>query len=121
MADAIRAFTREDLKFAVPAVKITWTGLDSDDSGSPIQVVDYPDMTVVINGTFGAGGSCTLQGSMDNSNWYALTDPQGNAITKTSAGIELVTEAPHYIRPLVTAGDGTTSINVTLLCRRVAR
>jgi hypothetical protein len=98
----------------------TWTGLDSDDSGIPITIVDYTDQTVVVRGTFGSGGSVTMQGSMDGTNWYTLTDPQGNALTKTAAGIEMVVEAPLYIRPLVTAGDGTTSLTVELLCRRIA-
>lgn len=120
MADAIRAVTRTDIQSAVPAAVFAWTGLDLDDSGIAIQCVDYVDRTVAITGTFGAGGSVTLQGSNDNTNWFALTDPQGNAITKTAAALELVMEAPLYIRPLVTAGDGTTNLTVTLLCRRTS-
>jgi hypothetical protein len=118
MADAIRAVTRTDIKAAVPAAVFAWTGLDLDDSGIQIECVDYVDRTVAITGTFGVGGSVTLQGSNDGSNWFALTDMQANAITKTAAGMELVMEAPLYIRPLVTAGDGTTSLTVTLFCRR---
>jgi hypothetical protein len=121
MADAIRAVAREDIKSAVPACMFTWTGLDLDDSGIPIECVDYPDRTVTITGTFGVGGSLTMQGTNDDlpsSNWLPLTDPQGGAITKTSAAIELISEAPRFIRPLVTAGDGTTSLTVKILCRR---
>jgi hypothetical protein len=120
MADAIRAVSRTDIKSAIPAAVFTWTGLDSDDSGIAIECVDYTDRTVTVTGTFGVAGSVTLQGSNDNTNWFALTDPQGNAITKTSAGMELVVEAPVYIRPLVTGGDGTTSLTVTLFCRRTS-
>ena len=120
MADAIRAVARTDIRSAVPAAVFTWTTLDSDDSGIPIEVVDYTDRTVTVTGTFGAAGSVTLQGSNDGTNWFALTDPQGNAITKTAAGMELVVEAPVYIRPLVTAGDGTTSLTVKLFCKRTS-
>ena len=119
MADAIRAVTRTDLKSVIPACLMVWTTLDSDDSGAPIELVDYPDMTVAITGTFGAAGSITMQGSNDGTNWFALTDPQGNAITKTAAGMEIVVEAPRYVRPLVAGGDGTTSLTATLLCRRI--
>lgn len=121
MTDAIRALTRADMKTTVPAILIGWTGLDSDDSGSPAEVLDYPDKTVTITGTFGTGGSITMQGSNDNSNWFSLTDPQGNAITKTAAAMELISECPRYIRPLVTAGDGTTSLAVQVLCLRATR
>lgn len=120
MADAIRAVSRTDIRSAIPAAVFTWTGLDSDDSGSPIECVDYTDRTVAITGTFGSGGSVTLQGSNDGTTWFALTDPQGNAITKTAAAMELVIEAPVYIRPLVTAGDGTTSLTVKLFCKRTS-
>jgi hypothetical protein len=119
MADAVRAVSRVDMQSAIPAALFTWTGLDSDDSGIPISIIDYTDQTMTVFGTFGAGGSVTIQGSNNGSNWFTLTDPQGNALTKTAAAIELVVECPRYIRPLVTAGDGTTSLTVELLCRRV--
>lgn len=118
MADAIRAasITRDKA-----SALVVWTGLDADDSGEPVQLPDFPDKTVTIEGTFSVGGSCTLQGSNDGTNYYSLTDPQGNAITKTAAGIELVTENPKYIRPLVTAGDGSTAIEARLYCTRGIR
>jgi hypothetical protein len=118
MADFIRPVTRVDIKAAVPAALYTWTLLDLDDSGIPIECVDYVDRTVIITGTFGVAGSLTMQGSNDNTNWFPLTDMQANAITKTAAGMEMIVEAPVYIRPLVTAGDGTTSLTVKLFCRR---
>jgi hypothetical protein len=121
MADAIRAAAREDLKTGVPACLITWTLLDLDDSGAPVELVDYPDKTATITGTFGVGGSITLQGSNNNTDWFALTDGQGNAITKTASGMELIVENPRYVRPLVTAGDGSTNLTVQILCRRSVR
>ena len=45
-------------------------------------------------------------------------DPQGNAVTKTAAAAEAFEEAPLLIRPNVTAGDGTTSLTVKMVCRR---
>ena len=97
---------------------VTWTGLANGDDGSAYADVDFVDRTVQIQGTFGAGGSITIEGSNDGTTWFALTDPQGNAITKTAAGIEIVEEAPLYTRPRVTAGDGTTALTVVLLARR---
>jgi len=121
MADAIRAASRAEVPSAISACVITWAGLDSDDSGEPVELVDYPDRTLTITGTFGAGGSISLQGSNDGTNWFSITDPQGNAITKTAAAMELVVETPRYMRPIVTAGDGTTSLTVQLFCRRSVR
>lgn len=96
---------------------VTWTGLANGDTGAPVELTQLSDRSVQVLGTFGTGGSVTLQGSLDGSNWVALTDPQGNAITKTAAGLEAISEVVRYIRPSVTAGDGTTSLTVILLAQ----
>lgn len=93
---------------------ITWAGLANADSGSAGDLVGSPDKTVQVTGTFGAGGSVTLQGSNDGTNWETLSDPLGTALTFTAAGLKAVLENPLYIRPIVTAGDGTTDLAVTL-------
>jgi hypothetical protein len=76
--------------------------------------VEYSDRCFQVTGTFGTGGSCTIQGSNDGTNWASLADPQGNALTFTSQKIEQALELPRYVRPNVTAGDGTTNLTVTL-------
>src|SRR5690242_16906987 len=88
-----------------------WLAVANGDQGAPVDLAaaGITDATVTIEGTFCTGGSCTMQGSNDGSTWHSLTDPQGNAITKTAAGMESITELPFYIRPSVTAGDGSTA------------
>ena len=49
--------------------------------------------------------------------WATLTDPQGNALAVTGAKIEAIEEMVAGIRPNVTAGDGDTSLTVTLIVR----
>ncbi len=102
----------------INCVLITWTALANGDDGAPYEGADFVDRTVQFDGTFGAGGSVTLQGSNDGASWFPLTDPQGNAITKTGAGLEVIEEGPRYVRPIVTAGDGTTSLNCRIWARR---
>lgn len=98
--------------------RVTWLALANGDDGAPVIACDYQDRTVQVTGTFGTGGSVTIQGSNDGgTTWSTLTDPGGNALTFTAAGIELICELPYQIRPKVTAGDGTTAINVYLLMR----
>ena len=97
---------------------VIWTPLANGDQGTAFENPGQADRSIQISGTFGVGGSITIQGSNDGSNWVALTDPQGNAITKTAAAIEQVSEVTRYIRPSVTAGDGTTALTVTMLARR---
>jgi type 1 fimbria pilin len=90
----------------------SWTGLANGESGAALFLPAFSDRTVQISGTFGAGGSVTMQGSLDGTNWFTLTDPQGNNITKTAASLEAISEATPYIRPTITAGDGTTSLTI---------
>lgn len=97
---------------------IEWTGLLNGDTGESIQMPGSSDRSIQFSGTF-SGGTIILQGSNDGTNWETLTDLQGNAISKTASGIEMVVEVTRYIRPNVTAGDGSTSLTATLLLKRV--
>ena len=103
---------------ALNTILISWIGLLNGDNGTAWEGADFADRTAQVLGTFGAGGSINLEGSNDGTNWAPLTDPQGNAITKTAASIEYVSELPRFIRPNVTAGDGTTNLTLTVFGRR---
>ena|SRR3990167_7608547 len=102
----------------VPAVLVTWVALAIGDTGEPVSLLDYPDKTVTVEGTIG-GGTLTMQGSNDGTNYYSLTDPQGSAIALTAAGIKLITENPVWIRP--SASGGAPTFQVRILCRRSTR
>ena len=95
------------------------------DDGAPIEVSNLADKSVHIFGTFGSGGSVTIYGSNDpadlakvpgagGANWVVLTDPQGNALTKTALSIEQILENTLYMACKVTAGDGTTNLTVAI-------
>lgn len=119
MPDATYAITGRkpspDTGFAGDAALITWT-LTQGQSGESVQLAAYTDRTVQFAGTWG-GTSISLEGSMDGTTYTVLTDPQGNAITKTANAIEAVTEGTVYVRPKATGGDGTTSVKVMLLAK----
>lgn len=98
------------------AIEVLWSGLLNTDDGGPVEFYDLPEKTVQVTGTFGAGGTIAIEGSNDATNWFTLTDMQSTAISKTSAALEAIAECPRYIRPRVTAGDGTTNLVCRLLC-----
>jgi hypothetical protein len=99
------------------SVVVAWTGLTSGDDGDPVQFSQYTDKSVQVSGSFGAGGSVRLEGSNNGIDYAPLTDPQGNDINITSPKIKMASEATLYVRPRVTAGDGSTSLNVHLLIK----
>src|SRR3990167_9128956 len=116
MADAIRAYSEEvsgELGSDMPIGTriVTWEGLDSDDSGSPYACVSqYPDKVVQFLGTFDTT-TIVLEGTLDTGaspTYFTLTDPQGNAISKTAVGGEQILENVYKIRPRITAGGALT-------------
>lgn len=97
---------------------VTWTGLLNGDDGSAVELYGSTVRSMQITGTFGSGGTILIEGSNDGTNYATLTDPQGNAISKTAASIEAIEEVTRYIRPRVSAGDGTTTLVATLFFRK---
>ena len=104
--------------FLEKAHVITWEALANGDTGSPIEMPGSDIRSVQFDGTFGTGGTIVFEGSNDGTTYFTLTDPQGNAVSKTAAALEAIEERPRFIRPKVTAGDGTTSLNARVLLRR---
>lgn len=100
-------------------VTISWTLANGDD-GQPWDTQDFPDWSAQLLGTFGAGGTVVLEGSNQETPtvYSTLNDPQGNALSVTSAKIEQALELTRWVRPRVTAGDGTTAIQVHIWAGR---
>lgn len=96
------------------AVLVSWTLANGDD-GSPYKGFGIIDGSVQVQGTFGTGGSVQMEISNDGTNYQLMADPQGTDIVKTSADLETILDIiGRQIRPNCTAGDGTTSIVVTM-------
>lgn len=91
----------------------TMTTTNAD--GSPLLIDRRTDRSVQVSGTFGTGGTLVIQGSNDGANWYTLNDLQGTALSFASARLEGISEMPLYVRPFVSAGDGTTDLDVYLV------
>jgi len=115
----ITATITDQINLGDNARLVSWPLLTTTNTtGSAFQNPGDSIRSVQITGTFGAGGTCVIEGSNDGTNYATLADPQGNALSFTAAGIEAILENTKYIRPRVTAGDGTTSLTVTLLASR---
>lgn len=96
---------------------ITWDLTTANPDGAPVSWVQWADRSITFVGTWG-GATAALEGSNDGSVWLPITDPQGNAISKTANGLEAATELTRFVRPnLTTVGVGAT-IKATLVMRR---
>jgi len=102
----------------------TWAAMGNADVGDWIQIPKDPDKVFQVFGTFG-GATVVLQGTNDpnaittpsSANPITLTDPLGNNVSFTSAGMKQVLEDPIFVRPSTSGGSGT-SITVILSSRR---
>ena len=89
---------------------ILWSGLLNTDDGRGSRSGHLSDLSVQAFGTFGAGGTVTIQGSADGTTWA----PIGAGLTLTDGQVKSVGSVPAYIRPNITGGDGTTNLSVVV-------
>lgn len=88
-----------------------WPALANGAAGVGYETQDGPfNAFVTVGGTFGTGGSVSMEGSADGVNWVTLSLNPSGAATFTAAGGGSIAGSPRFIRPRVTAGDGTTAI-----------
>lgn len=121
-------------------IRVSWSGLLNGDVGAPLAASEWPDRTVQVAAiapssgvasVLGAGFSISMEGSNDYipsledggnpanaGTWTILTDQNGAAMTYSAIALKQMTEAPLWVRPHVTAGDGTTNVAVVLSGRR---
>ena len=91
-----------------------WPNLANTESGDWVDAGRFKDMAIQVSGTFGAGGTVIMEGSVDKAVAAPLNDPLGNPISITTAGAIQILENMRFLRPRVTAGDGTTDLKISL-------
>lgn len=111
---ATRAQTRAATN--IKSMLAAWAGLTqaSLDSGDAMNVEGALYVLVMLaTGTLGAGGNVIWEGSTDGVNWFTLSSDIGApaAVNQTALLVPvMVKERTRFIRPRVTAGDGTTAL-----------
>lgn len=82
---------------------VKWTG--ETGTGVAADVSNYPDVTIQATGT----GTVTVEGSNDGTNWVALNDVGGAAVSLAAASnaMSVLKEHPVMIRPVVAGGTAT--------------
>lgn len=96
---------------------LKWAALAQGDTGAPFKFPRHTDRSVHVKGTFGVGGTCVIEGDLEvaPASYATLNDPQGNPLSFSAEKIESILENATNIRPRVSAGDGTTALDVYLL------
>ena len=90
--------------------------LANADTGVAVDLTDYADRSVQVDGIFGSA-TVVVEGSNDGTTWFTLRDPQGLTLSFTANGLKQIMETTMYLRASSSGGTGTT-VNVTLLARK---
>jgi len=102
-----------------------WAAVNGGDECLPVACGGYNDKTVYGWRPTGSsfGGTVTVAGSPDPSKgaytdttdtYQTLSDPQGNAISKTGNFVEAVLEHAYWIKPVAGTGITLTDFYVVL-------
>ena len=98
-------------------VTFTWAGITAGSTMKAVSGPGWVDRSIQVEGTFSAASTITAQGSNDSTNFHTLHDPFSNLISFAAAGLTQIIEVTNNFKPVLTGGDGTTSLTVTLTTR----
>ena len=87
--------------------------------GAPIELPGYSERSVQVTGNSSGPASLTMQGRNDGTNWATLLDPFGAPVVFTAAGLKQIMELTKEVRPLASAVDGSTDLDVTIYAKKV--
>jgi len=92
----------------------TWADVTESDTFEPVmierQLFAY---SMQVSGTFG-GASVALHGSIDGTNYVALTDSSGTAFAVTADGIVSGGDLVKYLKPVATGGT-SQSLTISII------
>lgn len=101
---------------------VSWVGLANSDYGQALSVPALADRSIHLLGALGTGGAATIYGTnkpdpnlATDTDWSILNDPQANPLVMSVLKVESVMEPTLWIRPKITAGDGSTLLNLYLV------
>jgi hypothetical protein len=104
-------------------VIFTWNGLTTTNSdGAGVEAAAFGDKSIQFVGVPGAGLAARIQGSNapdgSSATYTNLRSPDSVVVSVTaSLGMYQILENTAWIRPFISAGDGTTLLSAYLVCR----
>lgn len=98
-----------------------WALTTADTDGDSISNPGASDRTVQFIAATAGSATAILEGSNDGTNWFTLTDGQGNSISFTASGGEMVAENCLHYRPRLSTGGSGADWTVLLLSRSTMR
>ena len=104
-----------------------WETITDTDTGGPVTGLSgAAERSVQVVGDFSGGLSVTIEGSnipnaTDNDASYSLLhDVNGDGLTITAEGIQMISENPLSIRVNTSSGDASADVDVHMISRRAS-
>jgi hypothetical protein len=99
----------------------SWELTTADPNGIEFEQPGAADRSVEFVGSNWGGATAVLEGRIKGGAWFVLTDPQGNALSKTDNALEAVMENVRFYRArLSTPGTGAI-VSVAVISRSTMR
>jgi len=99
----------------------TWQLTTADGTGDVVSNPGASDRSVQFVANTAGSATAILEGSNDETIWFTLTDGQGNAISFTASGGEMVAENMLFYRARLSTGGSGADWTVLLLSRGTMR
>lgn len=97
-----------------------WALTSVDTDGVWVEHPGAADRSVQFSGNWG-GATAVLEGSIDKVTAFVLTDPQGNAISKSDSALEAVMENVRYYRARLSVAGAGADVKVLMISRSTMR
>ncbi len=99
----------------------TWNLTTADPIGDAISVPGASDRTVQFVGSNFGGATVVLEWSLNDDTYVTATDGQGNAVSFTDEGGEMISENALFFRPNLSVAGAGAVVQVLLHSRSTMR
>lgn len=96
--------------------QVKWALSGASDVGTAEMLGNFADRTITVTGTW-SSATLLVEGSNDNVTFVTMTDPQGNALSKTADFIEAMLENPLYVRVSTSGGGAGTTLTAIITAK----
>ncbi len=96
-----------------------WETVTSGDTCAPVKMPYLDDATIYSFGTFSGAASVALHGSpqVENPTLFVALTSNSLAIAHTAAAASVVDQNATYYKPVVSAGDGSTDLDIYIVIK----
>lgn len=96
-------------------MRVTWSPVTNADTCHPVSFPEYSDRSIHVFGIFGGATVQVLGSNNGGVSFATLNDPTETTISLTSERIRAILENTEFIQPIVSGGDGTQAVGVSIL------